>query len=194
MVCLYSGCHRVFTSLENENITVDEFILKNQESQRMAQNQQSSDFDTAQLVEQELDRQNVSLENREQLRTQVTSKLNNLNSQLTKDQQVLILQQSRRQLSAFVGRDVQGSENVSTVISELISKKIESIFAPSVAGQQGSSAVAGVLAGILFFTVFSICSLLSIVFFGLSIGIFALLVRLGFVAIKTVTVEKEMIA
>ena len=189
-----SAIDPTFKSLENENITVDEFILKNQESQRLAQNQQGFDFDTAQIVEQELDQQNIPLENREQLRLQVGNKLNNLNSQLTKEEQVLILQHSRGQLSALIGRDVQGSENVSTVISELISKKIESIFAPSVAGQQGSSSVAGVLAGILFFTVLSICSLLSIVFFGLSIGIFSLLVRFGFVAIKTVTVEKEMIA
>ncbi len=182
-----------FKSLENANITVDDFILQTQKNQIAKQNLQTSDSSVSQMVEQELDKQNISPADREQLRAQAADKINNLNSQINSDEQALILKGGRDQLSTLVGRNVQGSENVSNVMAELVSKKIENTFTPSVTGQQRSSSFAGVLAGILFFTVLSIGSLLSFIFFGLSWLIFLLLTKFKFIEIKTITVEKEII-
>jgi CRISPR/Cas system CSM-associated protein Csm2 small subunit len=184
-----------FKALENENITVDEFILENQKNQSADQGVGALSLNVNQIVEQELDRQNVPAENREQVRQQANEKIRTLSSQVTKEEQALFLAESRRQLALLVGREVSGSENISEIFSEMISKKIESVLTPSVIGkQQGSSSLAWVLAVILFFTVFSIGSLLSVIVFLLSWAIFLIFVRAGWVQIKTVTVEKEILA
>ena len=184
-----------FKSLENKNITVDEFILQAEEKTDSSQapNQDTLDNENSkQMIELELDRRGVPQNQREELRLQAMSQINDLNSKFAKDRQGLILNEGRKQLSEIAGRQVQGSENISDIVSELISNKIESFFAPNVVDQRSSS-IAGVLAAILMLTVFSLGSLLSLVFFGLSYLIFFLMARFGLVEIKTITVEKEII-
>ncbi len=182
-----------FKVLENENLTIDDLILQIQKSQSLNQDSQVTNSSIAQIVQQEMENQNISPNSREQFTAQVGNQLNTLNARIKNDEQAVIMKESRQQLSTLVGREVQGSEKASDVISQLIAKKIENIFTPNIIGKQRSSSIAIVLAGILFFTVFSIGSLLSVVSFLLSWMIFSNLVRFGLVVIKTVTVEKEVI-
>jgi len=183
-----------FKVLENENITVDEFILQSQKNQIDKENQSFLDLNPTQIIKQELNIQNLSIEDQKEIQQQIKEKMVAMSFELNAEEQQLLLQESRRQLSLLVGREVQGTEKISSLISDLIGKKIENALSPNVAGQQKSSSVAVVLAGILFLTVFSIGSLLGVIVFFLSWCVFKIMIHFSLLKIETMIVEKEMIA
>ncbi len=177
-----------FKTIQKEGLTVDQFILESQQGKSDAVMSLSNDM---------IDRQipaNLPADQREVLKQQVLQQIADSQTQLLQKNKELILDEGHKQLSQMVGQDINGSEKVADVFAGLINKKINDYFQPRINGDSHSSAYSYILAAILFLTILPLGSLLSLLWFVLIILVFKLMVRFGVVQIKTITVEREMIA
>ena len=105
----------------------------------------------------------------------------------------LVLQQGRAQLSQMTGENLNGSEKMSDVFSGFIDKKIDDYFSPSVENPNASKALPFIMSAILFFTIWPIGSFVSIFLILIAWLIFLVFVRLGFVTIRKIPVEMEVL-
>lgn len=176
-------------SMQNDNISVDQFIIQSQGDGNNSLGQIVSD----EMIEKQMP-QNLPQEQKDALKKETLRQISDSQTQIFQKNNELILQEGRRQLSQMTGREVRGNEKIADVFAGLIDKKINDFFQPKIKDDPRSSFYSYVVATILFFTIWPLGSMLAIIWFAVAILIFKILVRLGVVEIKTVTVEKEKIA
>lgn len=105
------------------------------------------------------------------------------------------LARSRLQLSRLLGRDVQGSENINQVLSEVLRKKVVAFVSGGGGSHQKAvSAVPFFLALLLFFTLYPVGMLVFPIALTLAALVFTFFVRAGFLTVKKVPVEQEVLA
>lgn len=101
---------------------------------------------------------------------------------------------SKLELSRLLGREVKGDENMNTILSEVLRKKVIAFVSGNNAGD--TTAVPFLpffLAILLFFTVYPFGTILAPVALSVATVFFALLVRSGFITLKKVPAEQEIV-
>lgn len=101
---------------------------------------------------------------------------------------------SKLELSRLLGRQVKGDENMNAILSEVLRKKMVAFVSGDSTGDAGSVPfLPFFLAILLFFTVYPFGALLAPLALSVAAVVFAFLVRSGFVTLKRVPVEQEII-
>lgn len=105
----------------------------------------------------------------------------------------VLLQQGRKQLSDSVGRTVQGQDPIADVLSDIIDQRLRTYFQPNIANGN-ESILPFILSVILFITLWSLGSILSIVWRYLTAMLFHIFRSFGWIVIQKVTTEQEVVA
>lgn len=175
-------------SIQKEGLTVDQFIVQSQQK-----NADANSLFTDEMIDQQIP-ENLPSEQRVALKQEALRQISDSQTQLSQKNSELILLEGRKQLSQMVGRDINGDEKISDVFAGLVDKKINDFFQPKISGDSQSSFYSYIIATILFLTIWPLGSILSLLWFAIVIFVFKILVRFGLIEIKTVTVQREMIA
>lgn len=104
------------------------------------------------------------------------------------------LADGRKQISQLVLRDVDGSEKISDVFSEIVNKKINSYFMPNLGSKESSSLFSFIIAIVILLTATSLGSFLMIFWLPLVRFIFFIFKQSGAISVVLVPTEKEVIA
>ncbi len=174
-----------FKSLNDESLTVDQFILQNQ-----AQFSDEQQIDE-QFLESQLP-QNLTPAQKEELKRQAQRNFSDAKDSMSKKNQELILSVGRKQLSDMIGQPVNGNEKISDIFAGLVNKKLNDYFRSPINGEGKTSAFPLILAVILFLTIYPIGGVLSMAWFLIVKLIFKVLVKLSVINIKRIPVEKEI--
>jgi hypothetical protein len=101
---------------------------------------------------------------------------------------------SKIELSRLLGREVGGAESMNEILSEVLRKKIVAFVSGNTTEATGAVPfLPFFLAILLFFTIYPVGSLLAPFALSLAAALFALLVRAGFVVVKKVPAEQDML-
>jgi len=183
-----------FKNFSDENMTVDQLILKTQKDQAGGQEVDPTVADaqldaaiTAQYGAQ------ISPQQRQAIKAEYQQKAAAMQSQLSASDQELILQQGRKQIGDMTGTLITGNEKVADVFSDMINNRINSYVAPNLSGQN-LPVLPIIMAFILFLTIASLGSFISPLLVLLADLAFMLLVKAGVVTIGTEMREVETIA
>lgn len=182
-----------FKAIQQQGLTVDQFIMESVQkngsgSFSMPDLSLNGDFIDKQIPE------SMPSDQREALKQQALKQISDSQTQLSKKNNALALEEGHKQLSQLTGQDITGDEKIADVFAGLINKKINDYFQPRVDSDSRSSLFSYILVFILFLTVLPLGSLLSRLWFLVVMLIFHIFVRFALVEIKTITVEREMIA
>jgi hypothetical protein len=182
-----------FKAVQQDGLTVDQFIIKAQQENNNEGTVSEKNLSLANAIIDDQLPKNLPTDQREALRQEALKQIIDSQSRLSNSNEDLILQEGRRQFSQLVGHDITGNEKVSDVFAGLIDKKINDYFQPSIKADDKSTLFLYILTAILFLTIWPIGTILSLLWFALVIIIFKLFVYFGWVEIKLVTVQREMI-
>jgi len=182
-----------FKNISGNSATVDEFILETQKKQTENEN-------VATLSEEQLDANingqlgdNASPQQKEELKKDTQDKLKNINTRLLESNQQIVLEQSRKNLSEIVGKELTGQEKVSEIFPQMINKKITDYFRPKAGESHSLPLLPMILAIILFLTIVPLGSFLNIFWILFSRLIFWILCKSGAITIGKVQKEVEII-
>lgn len=182
-----------FAALQDEEITVDEFIMESWEKQKREDVTQDADIATQVLIDEQLDRSGALPEEREILRAQAQERLKHMRDGMTEDNKELVLSEGRKQFSEMLGRQIMGTEKMSEVFSGIVDKKINDFFSPNPQFPERAKAYPMLVSILLFFSMLSLTSVLWWLVVAIVAGIFAILKKIGVVKISWTTVEAETI-
>ena len=179
-----------FKAMQKEGLTVDQFIIKSKQ-------EKEDDIFSKEDINDEIEKQlpaNLSPEQKEKMKQEALRQISDSQKNISQKNQELVLKEGREQLAKMVGHKVSGDEQISDVFSGFIDKKINDYFQPHKLDSDRKSPLSYyILSAILFLTIWPMGSALSLVWFGVVIIIFKLMVHFKLVEIKTVTVQREMI-
>ncbi|MDD5084289.1 MAG: hypothetical protein PHT88_05185 [Candidatus Moranbacteria bacterium] len=176
-----------FRKVNQENVTVDEFLLNFQKDQSTGDEEVPAPSD-----EELLQMAGImpSDPRAPQALTQIKKSLKDSTGSINTKR--LVLEQGRRQLSGIVGVPLSGNEPIADILSQVIDQRIRTYFRPDVAN--GSASVLPfVLSVILFVTLWSLGAFLGILWRYLAAAIFLALCSFGAIRIQRVMVEQEVI-
>jgi len=157
-----------FSQLKEENSTVDEFLL---------------DIEKQQNIQAEVPTVFPKKEG------EISPLLVGISPDM---QQQLFLMQGRKQISSFVGRQVDGSEKMSDILSPFIQDKLTAFFqSEQILQHLSSQKISIFISFLLFITLFSFVSFLSPLSFYLAYGIFYCMLQIKILAFETVSVEQQ---
>lgn len=162
-----------FKKIEQDGITVDQFILIESKKDIL---------DGEEMIYEQIP-YDLPNEQKEALKQQALQQINDL-----------MLQTGRQNLSQITEKNLKGDEKIGDVFVGFIDKRINDYFQPKVGEDAPSSLLAYIVSMILFLTIWPIGSILALIWFVVVIIIFKILLYFGLVKIKTITVEREMIA
>lgn len=101
---------------------------------------------------------------------------------------------SKIELSRLLGREVGGTESMNQILSEALRKKIVTFVSGNTTETTGTASfLPFFLAILLFFTVYPVGSILAPLAISLAAASFLLLVRAGFIVIKKVPAEQDVL-
>lgn len=180
-----------FKNIDKEGLTVDEYLMS-------AQQNDSTDGSFGMVSGDYIDAQipaNIPPQQREILKQEAMKKMLDAQNNLSQKNKDLILAETRKQFSSSVGRDLKGNEKMSEVLAGIVGQKMNSILqTPLKGGGTIASMLPLIFSVILFLTIVPLASwFLSLIWFFLVIGIFAILVKTGLVTIGKEMTEKENI-
>lgn len=176
-----------FRKVKEDGLTVDQFILENQNN-----NEGDFLFDSEAMIDEQIPA-DLPSEQRELLKQEAMQQINASKSQIYEKNNELILAQGRLQFSQMIGKDVNGNEKIADVFVGFVDKKINDSFQPHINNGASFSLLSYIFAFILWVTILSVGSLIGPIWFIFVIIMFKILLYFGFVEIQTVTVEREMI-
>ena len=182
-----------FAALQDEEITVDDFILESWEKQKQDGAVPGGDSTEQAFIEQQLDKNGVPSEEREILRLQAQERLKQMRDGMTEDNRDLILSEGRKQFSEMLGREIAGTEKMSEVFSGIVDKKINDFFSPNPQFPERAKAYPMLVSILLFLTMLSLTSILWWLVVAIVAGIFEIKKKIGVVKISWTTVEAETI-
>jgi hypothetical protein len=180
-----------FKALQDESLTVDQFILQSQEN--ALQDDNALSVENEQLLEASLPAGMTELQ-KEALKKRAMNDFAGAQTKLLEKNKNLILISGRTQLSDLVGVPLVGSEKISDLFTGLVSNKIDNYFNPKVEGGQKNSVFSMILAAVLFLTIFPIGSVMSILWFVLVMLVITILLKSKVLKVETETVSKESLA
>ena len=176
-----------FKQANQNNMTVDEFLMTFQKNQAMNDIAIAVPSDTELLKMAGL---TPSDPRSPQALIQIKNGIEKNNKAISP--QKIILDQSRKQLSDTVGTPLSGQEYITDVLSQIIDQRIHTYFKPNETSNSASM-LPFILAIILFVTLWSLGSLLAILWRFMTASSFALLCRFGVINVQKVMVEQEII-
>ncbi len=156
-----------FENMDDENLTVDEFIWKNYEKNR-------NEYLKNQSIEQSSGEMEIIYQTEE----------------LKRDE---ILASGREQLEEISGQTLSGKEKVADVFSEAVNFRINNFFLPSDDFELKGELISAVLTVILFLTLLSLGSLLSRMLVYLVHFLFWIFCKTRLIEIGKIPVEMEII-
>lgn len=112
---------------------------------------------------------------------------------LSATQRQQIVSEGHKQFAKFLGREVDGGERASELMSEVINRKIRNLYRVDYPQGSFGGYLPGILALVTFLTVLSIGPVLVSLAAGLALIIFKILVKTGSVRIENISVEQEII-
>lgn len=189
IVPILGAVNPAFKGMENDGLTVDQYLLKAQEGSSA---ESDFGFASSDLIDSQIPA-DIPAKQRELLKQEALRRMSETKTQLSQKNKDLILAETRKQFSIAVGQDLKGDEKIAEVLAGTISKKINEIMQPSVEEGSVSSMLPLVFSLVLFFTILPLGSVLSRIWFPLIIVVFKVFVRLGLVKIKKEMIEKESI-
>lgn len=187
---ILSSINPAFKSLQNQDITVDEFILQTQKDQIEDIELENIDLQTEQMIDQQYGNK-ITPAQKEQLKTQARQQVESMKNGMQQNSQEMILKEGRKQLAQITKTNITGSEKMADIFSGMINEKINDYFSPKV-GQQ-NNLFEFVFSIVLILTVISIGSFLSFFYILIAWVIFKLMVRFGYISVSKKMVEMEVI-
>lgn len=176
-----------FKKANQENVSVDEFLMTFQKNQTMNDIAMTTPSDVELLKMAGL---TPSDPRSPQALIQIKKGIEK-NTQ-TINPQKIILDQSRKQLSDTVGTPLLGQESITDVLSQIIDQRIRTYFKPNETSNS-ASILPFILSIILFVTLWSLGAVLMIAWRFMTAGLFALLCKFGVIDVQKVMIEQEMI-
>lgn len=174
-------------SLNDETMTVDQFILQSQKDVLEDQSQNLDDsFLDAQLPS------DITEQEKKFLKKQAKENFDKSKKQIASKNQELVLQMGHKEFSDMLGIPIYGDEKVTEVFAGLVDRKLNDFFSSPVGGVQKNQLLPIILTVILFLTIYPIASVLSIgCFLIVKSGIF-LMIHFGVLKVKKIQVMKEI--
>lgn len=181
-----------FKNLDQEGLTVDQFILQTQKEKI---EDSSASIEISNQIDQQIEKAgaNLSLEQKQALREDALKKINDSNQNIDIEQAQLMLVEGRKKFSEIAGITLTGDEKVSEVLSEFINRKIDQYLSPDMTNSQGSSPLPLIMAIGLFLTILPIGSLLSTLWIMAIEGVIWIFKKTELITIVKVPVEMEII-
>lgn len=179
-----------FKSVQTENMTVDQFILQSQKSNEIPMDTESVSND---IIESQIPA-NATPQQKDAFRQASKQQITGMQDKITASNSNLVLIEGRKQLSGIVGREVSGDEKINQVFSGIIDKKMSDFFQPSVVGGDSRFPLALIFSIVLFLTVWSIGSFIFSLWVLGTMGLFYSCKKAGIISVRTITVEREIIA
>lgn len=181
-----------FRSIQNDDLTVDEF-LKMQGEQAASGGSMGDTDSKLDMIIDEQGSKDLTPAQRAAIKVDALDKINDSKETVFKASQELAIGEGRKKLSEMTGKEITGSEKISDMFSEVVNNKIAGFFHP--AGEDGTTSafLPLIFTLILFLTVISLANFLWFFFPSLIGGIFRLLVRFEIVRINRVMEEVEKI-
>lgn len=175
-------------SLTEENLSVDEFLLG-----LMPREDSEGGIDGIRGIEGSFDPKDVRI--RETLRANGidAEKLSGISLTNAEFQKALFLKEGRRRISDVLGRNVQGDEQATDVISEIINAKIFGTFSGVQKEGKSLDTLRAIIALLLFVSLLSLGSSFGLIWAFFSSVIFWILREGNIVAIRRMPIEAEQI-
>ena len=189
---ILSMANEAFKDSNDENMTVDEFILKIQSQSLEGKSIIEARGNVDRLIEEQGGK-NLSPEQKETIKQEILKKIEKEKTNILETQNNLILEQGRKQFSDTAGFEVKGDEKFYDTISRIINERVNNYFKPGLSENNHSSAITALLALILFLTVMPLGSFLSPLWILFVKLIFHILVKSDMIRIVKVPKEVEMI-
>lgn len=190
---ILSSFNPSFASLKNEEITVDDFIAESWQNQKDLLKEEGDNELSDALIEQQMEKNNIPVEQRDVLRSDTQNKLNQMRAAMVDDNETLALVEGRKQFAEMVGHDIRGDEKIADVFTGIMNKKINDFFTPNPQLPERAKTYPLFVSIILFISVFSMSSIAWWFAVAITVGIFRLLVRIGAVKVNTISVKAEII-
>jgi hypothetical protein len=189
---LLSAINPDFKNLDQEGLTVDQFILQTQKEQ--SENDVASG-EIGSKIDQQIEKSgtSLSLEQKQILREDALKKINDSSENLSIEQEQLILLEGRKKFSEIAGVTLSGDEKVSEVLSDFINQKMDQYLGSDIADSQGSSPLPIIMAIGLFLTILPIGSLLSTLWIMIIEAIIWIFRKTELITIAKFPVEMEII-
>ncbi len=166
---------------EDEDMTVDEFILESQKKNTEGQN-----VDIDRLIDGQLG-ENIPQAQKDEIKEEA---LRNIN---TTENESMILLEGRKQLSEITGKELTGQEKISEVLSDMINNKITDFLGVSMDNPKDAPLIPMALAIIIFLSVLSLGMFLSPLWVLLTTLIFIILVKTKIIQVNKIPTEMEVI-
>lgn len=189
---IISAMNPQFKNLDQDGLTVDQFILQTAQGQ----NQDSGISDNMNdQIDQTIERSNPKLTAAQKniLKEEALKKVSDTNSEISKGQNELILQEGRNKFSEISGTDLTGSEKVSDVLSGLVNRKINQYLGSGLSDSEKSSPLPYIMAIGLFLTVLPLGSLLNTLWMLIVELIIWIFIKSELISIAKIPVEMEVI-
>ncbi|KKR20246.1 MAG: hypothetical protein UT50_C0019G0001 [Candidatus Moranbacteria bacterium GW2011_GWA2_39_41] len=189
---LLSAMNSDFKNLDQDGMTIDQFILQIQKNQ-------SQDADTRDDINTQVDQmieaagQNLTIAQKRAMREDALNKMNSASMGMKDAQNQMIVQEGRKKFSEMAGVSLVGDEKVSTVLSNIINHKINQYLGSGLADSQQSSPLIFIMAIGLFLTVLPIGSLLNTLWIIIIEFIIWILIKSETIVIAKIPVEMEII-
>lgn len=177
-----------YRNLDGEDLTVDDFILKNQTS--ISVSGEKINADISQMVEKQAG-QNLTEEQKSLIKSQALSMLGGGNISADSVAQTIMLEEGRRKLADLAGRDISGQEKVSDAFVWIVENSINEYFRPKAGEENKLPALALVISLVLFLTIYSLGNLAAWFILHLIQLIFYLFRKAGLILISTEVTEVE---
>ncbi|MDO8240980.1 MAG: hypothetical protein Q7T51_03315 [Candidatus Moranbacteria bacterium] len=187
---LLSAMNPDFKNLDQEGLTIDQFILQIQKNQ---------DADSTNDINSQIDQMiedsnpNLTLAQKKALREDALKKMNGASAGIKNGQDQLIIQEGRKKFSEIAGVQLTGNEKVSDVLSDIVNRRINQYLGSGLAGSQQSSPLPFIMAIGLFLTIVPLGSLLSTLWLIVIEGIIWIFIKTELITIAKVSVEMEII-
>lgn len=190
---ILSAINPQFRSVQNNSLTVDEFLIETQKDQMNSENLSSNTNDEIDQIIKERGGDNLTPDQKAVIKADVQSQVSASKGVLSEASKALALKEGRTRLSEMAGKTVTGKEKMSEIFSEIVNNKMASYFRPVEGDGMASAFLPLIFTLILFLTIISLANFLWFFFPSLIGGIFRLLVRFEAVRINRVMTEVEKI-
>lgn len=181
-----------YKKISNEEITVDEFIVKSQKKQLEESGIMPLSNDQ---IENSLSQigNNIPDDQKEKIKNELRNNLSSANNRILEENNRIILEESRKKLENLIGKGLTGEEKMSEVFEGIINRKITDYLRPDISEKTNPSLLQVILVIILFLTIVSLGSILNIFWMLFSTLVFWILVKFKVISINKVPALVEMI-
>lgn len=189
---IISAMNPQLKSLDQDGLTVDQFILQTQQNQNQEDGASENMNDqVSQMIEKT--NPNLPAAQKEILKKEALKKVSSNGAELSASQSALIVQEGRRKFSEIAGTNLTGQEKVSDVLSGIVNQKINQYLGSGLSDDQKNSPLPYIMAIGLFLTVLPIGSFINTLWMLIVELIIWIFIKAELIRINKVMVEMEVI-